>query len=166
MVKASDTGGVKSFPIETRLGELRERLLGMTDEERAYRRQWLKDQELSHNEPRVVPELYKEQYNVFRRIYRYPLDQVQKLLTPVVGDVAAFRIRYVTGKLIIGYVLLCSGAYYLQHNTHSWIRKGGFNVLTARQPVVPGDPGYPQVSERSKGSDYSDRGFSNCKLNL
>lgn len=166
MVKASATGGVKPFPIETRLGDIRERLLGMTEEERAYRKQWLKDQELSHNEPRIVPELYKKQYNIFRRAYRYPLDQVQKFLAPVVGDSAALKIRYFSGKIILGYVLLCSTAYYFQYNTHSWIRKGGFNVISARPAVVPGDPGFPKVSERSKGSDYADKGFKECKLNL
>lgn len=69
MVKASDTGGVKPMSIAGRFHRERERIL-MTDEERAFRKQWLKDQELAHNEPRVVPELYKEQYNIFRRAYR------------------------------------------------------------------------------------------------
>lgn len=166
MVKASDTGGVKSFPIETRLGDIRERLLGMTDEERAYRRQWLKDQHLSPNEPREVPELYKARYNIFRRIYRYPLNQLQNILTPVVGAQAALNIRYFSGKFIMAYVFLCSGAYYFQYNTNSWIRKGGIRVTEGRPAVVPGDPGFPKVSERTKGSDYADRGFSECKLNL
>lgn len=166
MVKASDTGGVKSFPIETRLGDVRERLLGMTDEERAYRKQWLKDQELSPNEPREVPELYKARYNIIRRAYRYPLNQLQKVIAPVVGESAAAKIRYLSGKIIIGYVLACSVAYYFQYNTNSWVRKGGIRVLEARPSVVPGDPGYPKVSERTKGADYADRGFKDCKLNL
>lgn len=166
MVKASDTGGVKSFPIETRLGYIRERLMGMTDEERAYRKQWVKDQELSPNEPREVPEMYKERYNIIRRAYRFPLDQLQKIITPVVGASTAWRIRYVSGKLIIGYILACSITYYFQYNTNSWIRKGGIRVYTSRLPVVPGDPGYPKLSERSEGADYADRGFKNCQLNL
>lgn len=166
MVKASATGGVKSFPIETRLGSIRERLLGMTDEERAYRKQWLKDQELSPNEPRVVPELYKARYNIFRRAYRFPLNQLQNVLAPVVGESAALKIRYFSGKLIMAYVVVCSAAYYFQYNTNSWIRKGGLRVIQSRPSVVPGDPGFPKVSDRTKGSDYADRGFSDCKLNL
>lgn len=166
MVRASDTGGVKAFPIETRLGNVRERLVGMTDEERAYRKQWLKDQELSPNEPRELPELYKKRYNIIRRIYRYPLNQLQKVLAPVVGDSAALKIRYFSGKLIMGYILACSAAYYFQYNTNNWTRKGGIRVTETRPSVVPGDPGFPKLSDRTKGSDYADRGFSECKLNL
>ena len=51
----------------------RQRLTGaFTDEDRKWRKQWLKDQELSHNEPRPIPE-YK---NPIRRAYRFPLDFV------------------------------------------------------------------------------------------
>lgn len=166
MVRASATGGVKPFPIETRLGSIRERLLGMTDEERAYRKQWVKDQELCPNEPREVPELYKKQHNIFRRAYRFPLNQLQKILNPIVGNSAAFHIRYFTGKLVITYILLVSCAYYFKYNTHSWIRKGGIRVIENRPAVVPGDPGYPKLSERTKGSDYAHRGFKDCTLNL
>lgn len=166
MVKASDTGGVKPFPIETRLREIRERLLGMTDEERAYRKQWLKDQELSPNEPRNIPELYKERYNIIRRAYRYPLNQFQNLLAPLVGAPTAYKIRYFTGKIIMGYILICSAAYYFQYNQNSWIRKGGFRAIESRAAVVPGDADFPKLSEREKGSDYAHRGFKDCKLNL
>lgn len=97
MVRSSDTGGVKPMALEGRLGNVRERLLGMTDEERAYRKQWLKDQELSPNEPREVPEMYKERYNIIRRFYRYPLDQFEKVIAPIVGQPAAYLIRYLQG---------------------------------------------------------------------
>lgn len=80
---ASDTGGVKPFTIQGRMARERERLAGMTDEERSWRKQWLKDQELSHNEPRVVPEYIKERLNPIRRIYRMPLDVAFKALAPV-----------------------------------------------------------------------------------
>lgn len=166
MVRSSDTGGVKPFPIEGRLGNVRERLLGMTDEERAYRKQWLKDQELSPNEPRVVPEMYKARYNIIRRAYRFPLNQLEKVIAPIVGESVANKIRYFTGKLVIGYVLACSTVYYFQYNRHTWIRKGGLRVIEGRPAVVPGDPGFPKLSERSVGADYADRGFKDCKLNL
>jgi NADH dehydrogenase (ubiquinone) 1 beta subcomplex subunit 6 len=80
---ASDTGGVKPFSIQGRLARERERLLGMSDKERAWRRQWIKDQELSPNEPRYVPEYYKERYNPIRRAYKMPLDIAFKPLIPV-----------------------------------------------------------------------------------
>jgi NADH dehydrogenase (ubiquinone) 1 beta subcomplex subunit 6 len=80
---ASDTGGAKPFSIQGRLARERERLLGMSDKERAWRRQWIKDQELSPNEPRYVPEYYKERYNPIRRAYKMPLDIAFKPLIPV-----------------------------------------------------------------------------------
>jgi NADH dehydrogenase (ubiquinone) 1 beta subcomplex subunit 6 len=79
---ASDTGGMKPFSIQGRLARERERLLGITDKERAWRRQWLKDQELSPNEPRYVPEYYTERYNPIRRAYKMPLDIAFKPLVP------------------------------------------------------------------------------------
>jgi hypothetical protein len=80
---ASDTGGTKPFSIQGRMARERERLLGMSDKERAWRRQWIKDQELSPNEPKYVPEYYKERYNPIRRAYKMPLDIAFKPLIPV-----------------------------------------------------------------------------------
>jgi NADH dehydrogenase (ubiquinone) 1 beta subcomplex subunit 6 len=80
---ASDTGGVNPFSLQGRLARERERLWGMTDKERAWRRQFLKDQELSPNEPRFVPEYYNERYNIIRRAYKMPLDIAFKPLEPV-----------------------------------------------------------------------------------
>lgn len=92
MVKASPTGGVKPMAIAGRYVSERERLAGMTDEERAFRKQWLKDQELAPNEPRYVHELYKEQFNIFRRAYRFPLDTFGKALEPFVGAPTALKV--------------------------------------------------------------------------
>jgi NADH dehydrogenase (ubiquinone) 1 beta subcomplex subunit 6 len=60
----------------------RERLIGMTAEERAWRAQFLKDQHLAPNEPVHVSAYWKERYNPIRRFYRAPLDAVWKALTP------------------------------------------------------------------------------------
>jgi NADH dehydrogenase (ubiquinone) 1 beta subcomplex subunit 6 len=54
---------------------------GMTSEDRALRRQWLKDQELSHHEPRNIPELNPR--NPFRRAFAAPWDALFKALRPV-----------------------------------------------------------------------------------
>lgn len=80
--KQSHTGGVKPMMLQTRLTNERERLIGMTDEERAWRKKWLKDQILSPNEPVHVPEYWKKRYNPIRQFYRWPLDQFQKAVTP------------------------------------------------------------------------------------
>lgn len=55
---------------------------GMTDADRALRRQWLKDQELSPNEPREIPELKPK--NIVKRIYGKPWDIFFGALRPVV----------------------------------------------------------------------------------
>lgn len=81
---ASDTGGVKTFPIAGRMARERERLAGsgMTDEERAWRAKFLKDQRLAPNEPRIVPEIYAELNNPIRRFYKAPLNKLYEALIP------------------------------------------------------------------------------------
>lgn len=78
---ASDTGGVKPMAIAGRMVRERERLIGMTADERAWRKKWLKDQELHHG-PRKVPALELELNNPIKRFYRAPLDKVCSILTP------------------------------------------------------------------------------------
>lgn len=80
----SQTGGVRPMAIAGRMVSERERLFGMSTEERAWRAQWVKDQRLSPNEPVHVPELIKSKLNPIRRFYRAPLDKVMSILTPVV----------------------------------------------------------------------------------
>lgn len=83
MVESSETGGVKPFPIGGRMVSERERCIGMTDEERAWRKQYLKDQILTKNEPKYVEAYWRERINPIRRFYRLPLDTITKVLTPM-----------------------------------------------------------------------------------
>ncbi|KAG5898293.1 hypothetical protein JTB14_008636 [Gonioctena quinquepunctata] len=166
MSKASYTGGVKPMSIAGRYVEERERLLGMTDAERAFRNQWLKDQELSHNEPKKVPEIYKATYNPIRRAYRWPLDQLAKALEPALGAQRAYVIRYFTGKALLGLAGVYWFTYYFKYNKSDWTRKGGWRIIESRTAVHEGDPQYPKTSDKSKGSDYANRGFGEFKLNL
>lgn len=165
-VKASPTGGVKPMSIAGRYMSERERLAGMTPEERMFRKQWLKDQELAPNEPRFVPEMYKARYNPIRRFYRWPLDTFAKAIEPIVGTQRAHSIRYFTGKaflFITGAYLI---AYYAKYNSNDWTRKGGWRAVKSRVSVVEGDPGYPKVSDRKVGTDYASRGFKDVTLKL
>lgn len=79
---AHSTGGVQPMGIAGRMVRERERLLGMSTEERAWRAQWLKDQHLAPNEPVHVPEYWRERYNPIRRFYRAPLDKLYNVLKP------------------------------------------------------------------------------------
>ncbi|XP_044755827.1 uncharacterized protein LOC123314547 [Coccinella septempunctata] len=166
MVKASDTGGVQPMTIQGRLIRERERLVGMTDEERAFRAKFVKAQILSPNEPRVVPELYKEYNNPIRRFYKYPLNQFQKFLEPKVGPVLSLNIRYFTGKALLGLAIVYYSAYYFKYNGHDWTRKGGWKVTESKQAVLPGEPGYPKLSDKTKPSDFATKGFEKVTLNL
>ncbi|XP_017002814.1 uncharacterized protein ND-B17 [Drosophila takahashii] len=160
---ASDTGGVKPMAIAGRMVRERERLIGMLPEERAWRKQWLKDQELHHG-ARKVPALELELNNPIKRFYRAPLDKVASVLEPVLGFQRAFTVRYWTGKALLALTGIYAGAYYFKYNQNDWTRKGGWRVIHSRKAVVPGDEGYPKVSDRSAPSDYAARGFKQSPL--
>ncbi|KAK4876394.1 hypothetical protein RN001_012816 [Aquatica leii] len=162
---SSDTGGVKPMAIAGRCVRERERLIGMTPEEREWRSKWLKDQVLSHNEPRNVPEMYKAQYNVIRRLYRAPLNGIANVLEPVLGK-RVHTLRFFAGKFIMGYLACLYGFYYMKYNQNDWKRLGGWRTLTSRTAVLPRDPGYPALPSRTNPSDYSARGFDKVTLNL
>ena len=63
---------------------------GMSAEDRALRKQWVKDQILSPNEPRHIPELQPR--NPIRRAIALPWDTVFKALKPVL--VSDFTVQY------------------------------------------------------------------------
>lgn len=67
---------IEPFPYE------RQRMDGMTDADRALRKQWLQDQHLAPNEPRYVPELYPK--NPIRRLLGAPWDIFFKAVRPVI----------------------------------------------------------------------------------
>lgn len=114
------TGGVEPMGIAGRMVRERERLLGMSTEERAWRAQWVKDQHLAPNEPVHVPEYWKERINPIRRFYRAPLDGLYNALKPVLvcslrflrdtdfGYVTSVRYSFVILRLesgLLNYVL-------------------------------------------------------------
>lgn len=82
-VPASPTSGVKPMTIAGRMVRERERCIGMTAEERAWRAQWLKDQQLTAREPVYVKEYHDAIRNPIRRFYQAPLNALWKALTPI-----------------------------------------------------------------------------------
>ncbi|XP_053960807.1 uncharacterized protein LOC128864998 [Anastrepha ludens] len=160
---SSETGGVKPMTIAGRMVRERERLIGMSNEERAWRKQWLKDLELHHG-ARTVPELERELRNPIKRFYRFPLDKMGEALTPVLGPQRAYTIRFWTGKFAMAIAAIYAGAYYFKYNPNDWTRKGGWRVITSRPACNPGDEGYPKLSERTQPSDYAARGFKQSPI--
>ncbi|XP_055851221.1 uncharacterized protein LOC129915625 [Episyrphus balteatus] len=160
---SSPTGGVTPMAIGGRMVRERERLAGMSDEERAWRKQWVKDQEL-HNEPRRVPALDAEFQNPIRRFYRAPLDKLCDALTPSMGFQKAFATRFWIGKACLALTGLYAGAYYFKYNQNDWTRKGGWRVIRSRNAINPGDTQFPKLSDRSKPEDYASRGFNKSAI--
>lgn len=92
-IPSTDTGGVKPMSITGRMVRERERCIGMTPEERAWRAQWLKDQILTKREPVYVKELEMEFRNPIRRVYLWPLDKL--LLEPLIPKIVNILINHV-----------------------------------------------------------------------
>lgn len=49
-------------------------------------------------------------------------------------------------------------------SSQDWTKKSGWRVYHGRERVVPGDPGFPKLSDRSKFSDYASRGFKDSPI--
>lgn len=106
------------------------------------------------------------------------------------GHQRAWAIRFWTGKVLMGGVALYAGAYYFKYNAHvsalfcfhytqaylinqsinrlrvfqDWTRKGGWKVMTSKKSVLPGEPGYPWVSDKVKPNDYAVNGFKSSPI--
>ncbi|KAG7203192.1 hypothetical protein KM043_010299 [Ampulex compressa] len=142
---SSETGGVRPMYIVGRMESERERCIGMTDEERQWRAQWLKDQILAPDEPIVPPNYYKERFNPIRRFYRAPLNALERMITPIVGPSAAIITRNSLGKIgLVVFAIYC-GHYYLKYNRMNWQHSSGWHVIASRKMVCPGDPDYPNA---------------------
>lgn len=79
---------IEPFPHE------RQRLpFQMSVEDRALRQQWLRDQHLTPNEPRYVPELRPR--NFFRRTFGLPWDLLTKAITPTIVSARAMQYNHI-----------------------------------------------------------------------
>jgi len=156
----SETSGVKPMAIEGRLGRDRERLAGMTDAERAWRRQWLKDQRLSPREPLYIPRDSPHLLNPIRRAMRWPLDRfVFQPLEPLIGTYRAKVTRVYLGRFSIAIGTVLFIGYYLKYSLQDWTNQAGWRMIRCRTPLYPGDEGYPHAAQLKEPRDYSDRGF-------
>jgi len=156
----SQTTGAKPMSIQGRMAHERERLSGMTAAERAWRKQWLKDQVLDPKEPLFIAKDSPELLNPIRKFYRKPLDMLfYGLLKPKIGDYPARVGRFYTGRILMGVWGFFLGFYYLKYHGNDWTRKSGWRTIQSRTAAYPGDPGYPEAYLKTSKRDYNDRGF-------
>lgn len=78
----SDTGGISPMTLEGMEQYTNFRIAGMSPDRRAWRKQWLEDQVLTHREPVHVPEHYTYFYNPFRRFFKWPLNKIYDFVEP------------------------------------------------------------------------------------
>ncbi|CAK9800545.1 hypothetical protein ANTPLA_LOCUS2466 [Anthophora plagiata] len=158
---SSDTSGVKAMNIGGRLVKERERLIGMTDAERAWRARYVKGLNLAPDEP-VMPEGYdKEYYNPLRRLYRIPLNVFEAALTPVIGVNAATITRLVTAKVLMSIVVVYGGWYYFKYHTATWLRHSGWRMIKTRDAEYPSEKNYPGLV---KPTSWATDGFENSPI--
>jgi NADH dehydrogenase (ubiquinone) 1 beta subcomplex subunit 6 len=93
-----------------------------------------------------------------------PLDIAFKPLEPLLGVERTANICWFTGKFLVFGFAIYATAYYFKYNAHDWTRKGGWRVISSRKAVVPGDAGYPRLSERSSPADYASHGFKESPI--
>jgi len=161
----SETSGTKPMSIAGRTISERERLTGMTPEERAWRKKWLKDQVLTPREPIEIPIRNAEFMNPIRRFYRWPLDTLFfKVLQPSIGEVPAQVFRFYIGRSLLGLAGIFLGFYYFKYNTATWESKSGWRIIASRKAVYPGEPGWPKVGTKTRPEEYTDRGFLDSVL--
>lgn len=164
----SHTGGVKPMNIRGVFEDERYRLSEeFTDEERKLRNQWLKDQELSPNEPRPVPEEYiKETRNPIRRFLSKPWQLLEDKMTPVFGRDVSALFRGLAPKFLVGIGLTYFAWYHWKYNQNDWTSAKGVNILITRPMALPGEKHFPSLSDRFEPADYDDRGFKARKVFL
>ncbi|XP_076652641.1 NADH dehydrogenase (ubiquinone) B17 subunit [Halictus rubicundus] len=153
----------RAISIGGRMALERERCIGMTDDERAWRAKFLKSQHLAHDEPLMTPEIYKKYFNPLRRLYKAPMNVLEKSLTPIVGKTPAYVIRGFLGRVAVGIPVIYIVWYHLKYNRASWERLSGWRVMGSRPTVLPGDPGYPYFSVK-KPNEYASNGFEKSPI--
>ncbi|XP_014675216.1 PREDICTED: uncharacterized protein LOC106815283 [Priapulus caudatus] len=156
---AQNATGTNPMSIEGRMAIENERMAGMTTMERAWRKQWLKDQELSPREPVFEAELQMKRnlLNPLRKLYGAPLDWFFLKLVPTLGYNKAAALRFWTPKALLGIGLVYFTAYHLKYNSRDWSSRNGWYIYTTKAAVFPGMK--REEMEPREPSDYCDRGF-------
>jgi len=133
---------------------------GMTAEDRALRRQWLKDQELGPNEPRYIPELWPR--NPIRRMLAAPWNGLFNALRPVIGDRWAASGRHWIPRYCIVLGTLYAFYYHMKYNPAQWVDKMGWNIYSSKPFLPPEGVNYKYKTD----VDFYDKGFKDRKVLL
>ncbi|XP_031843972.1 NADH dehydrogenase (ubiquinone) B17 subunit [Nomia melanderi] len=161
---STPTGGVKPINIAGRVASERERLIGMTNEERAWRAKYLKSQILAPEEPLNTAEYYKASFNPLRRLYKAPMNLLERtILIPVMGTVGGSVCRRVISLSIQGIIVIYCGWYHYRYNMSTWERHGGWHMTSTEPALIPTDKNYPNYKIK-KPNEYATLGFENSKL--
>ncbi|GIY01022.1 complex I-B17 [Caerostris extrusa] len=165
---SSHTGGVKPLSIRGIFEDERIRLSEeFTDEERAWRKQWLNDQKLSPNEPRPESEEWiREVRNPIRRFLSKPWQLFESSLVPVLGKTPAATFRYVIPKSLVIFAATYFTWYHLKYNQNDWTRAYGATIQMPKPRAFPGDKEFPVKRDKEDPSDFCDRGFKSRKVFL
>ncbi|XP_076245431.1 NADH dehydrogenase (ubiquinone) B17 subunit [Calliopsis andreniformis] len=156
-------GTSRVMNIAGRMAHERERLIGMSNEERAWRAKFVDSQILDPSEPVVPKNYYKERYNPIRRFYRFPLDQLERMLVPRLGVGPAYVIRGFIGKSILSILGIYGAWYYFKYNTGTWMRKSGWRVTQTHNTILPWDKDFENF-KRKKANEYATLRFEKSPI--
>ena len=106
----------KPFSIEPFPNERQRLPFKMSEEDRMRRKIYLESQTLTDREPIRVPELERQIYNPFRRLYRLPTDKLFNALAPLIGSNRVPVARYVVPKFFLAYLTGCVLWYNIKYN--------------------------------------------------
>ena len=163
---SSQTGGVKPLSIRGLYDDERNRLSEeFTDEERQWRKQWIKDQQLSPNEPRPPSmEYIKETRNPIRRFLSKPWQALESKMIPLFGKTFSAHFRYCVPKFLVITMATYATWYHLKYNQNDWTKAYGATLVYSKPVSYPGDENFPVKRERFEPTDYDDRGFKSRKV--
>jgi len=134
---------------------------GMTEADRALRRQWVMDQKLAPHEPVDIPAL--RPLNPIRRFYRVPMDLLFRGLAPVLGKSAADACRNVIPKAALFAAVFWAGVYQTQCNPSTWETDGGWHTFHTRRRFALGEEGFDKFT-KEESSFFYNKGFNNRKI--
>ncbi|XP_011165873.1 uncharacterized protein LOC105200149 [Solenopsis invicta] len=155
--------GERPMSIERRMGRERERMLGMTDEERAWRKKWLDAQKLAPEEPVIPKGYYEELHNPIRRFYMAPGNKFQSMLEPYMGHVGSYITRHFITRSAMGIFAIYCIYYHLKYNRMNWMRNGGWKISVTRPKMYP-DTKDLSALYKTKGNQFYVNGFDKSPI--